>query len=200
MKRQTRNNTDNLLAASLKTCMETSPIDKIPIQKITDGCNLNRQTFYYHFKDIYDLVRYVLFQDIRRLVSGVEHMSTWDEALHCVLKKMDEERDYYVAIYASANYEQVRYDFMEYLAGVLDQRLDARFTACGFDTDYRGFLTREYGLVLFEFVEKWQRGVSYSTMDDFITNFSRTYDDQMTGASLRAAQVDKQEEGQRAVS
>ena len=32
------------------------PLNKITINDITEDCGVNRMTFYYHFKDIYDLV------------------------------------------------------------------------------------------------------------------------------------------------
>lgn len=43
-------------ADELKELMKRKPLDKISIRELTDGCGVNRQTFYYHFADIYDLV------------------------------------------------------------------------------------------------------------------------------------------------
>ena len=36
------------------------PLNKITINDITEDCGVNRMTFYYHFKDIYDLVDWIL--------------------------------------------------------------------------------------------------------------------------------------------
>ena len=48
--------TKRALAQSLKKIAGKKEINKITITDITDKCGLNRQTFYYHFKDIYDLL------------------------------------------------------------------------------------------------------------------------------------------------
>ena len=49
--------TKRALEASLKNLLLQKPLSKITISDITEDCGINRMTFYYHFKDIYDLVR-----------------------------------------------------------------------------------------------------------------------------------------------
>ena len=51
--------TEKALALALKQLMKTAPLSKISIQNIMDNCGLNRQTFYYHFKDKFDLVNWI---------------------------------------------------------------------------------------------------------------------------------------------
>ena len=47
--------TKRALEASLKHLLLQKPLHKITINDITEDCGINRMTFYYHFKDIYDL-------------------------------------------------------------------------------------------------------------------------------------------------
>ena len=49
------NTTKLALEASLKELLRTKTIDKITINDLTEHCGISRMTFYYHFKDIYDL-------------------------------------------------------------------------------------------------------------------------------------------------
>ncbi|MDD2494199.1 MAG: dihydroxyacetone kinase transcriptional activator DhaS [Tissierellia bacterium] len=51
--------TKKALAYSMKKLMEEHPMKKISISDIVEGCNMNRQSFYYHFKDKYDLVNWI---------------------------------------------------------------------------------------------------------------------------------------------
>ena len=44
--------TKKAFATSLKKLLSQKPLDKIKITDITEDCEVNRQTFYYHFKDI----------------------------------------------------------------------------------------------------------------------------------------------------
>ena len=42
--------TKRALAASLKKLLLEKPLDKITVIDIVEDCEVNRQTFYYHFK------------------------------------------------------------------------------------------------------------------------------------------------------
>ena len=55
--------TKRALEASLKNLLLKKPLNKITVNDITDDCGINRMTFYYHFKDIYDLVEWSCLED-----------------------------------------------------------------------------------------------------------------------------------------
>ena len=48
--------TKRALEQSLKNLLLQKPLTKITVGDIAEDCGINRMTFYYHFKDIYDLV------------------------------------------------------------------------------------------------------------------------------------------------
>ncbi len=51
--------TKESLAAALKQMMNVKPIGKITVKDLVEICGVNRQTFYYHFDDVYDLLEWV---------------------------------------------------------------------------------------------------------------------------------------------
>lgn len=51
------------LSAALKKQMESRPLNRITIRELVEACGVNRKTFYYHFEDIYDLLRWTLEQE-----------------------------------------------------------------------------------------------------------------------------------------
>ena len=55
--------TKRALEQSLKNLLLQKPLNKITISDIADDCGINRMTFYYHFKDIYDLVEWSCQED-----------------------------------------------------------------------------------------------------------------------------------------
>ena len=48
------------LAEALCQLLETKTLEKITVKDIVARCGVNRQTFYYHFHDVYDLMRWIL--------------------------------------------------------------------------------------------------------------------------------------------
>lgn len=62
--------TKSTLAASLKKFLEKKPLNKITITEIIKDCNMNRNTFYYHFEDIYALFKWTLESESMKLLNG----------------------------------------------------------------------------------------------------------------------------------
>lgn len=55
--------TEYRLAEALKNMMSEVPLDSISVTSLTRRCHVNRQTFYYHFHDIYDLLTLVFLDE-----------------------------------------------------------------------------------------------------------------------------------------
>ena len=62
------NRTKEMLAESLMKLLARRTLDKITIQDIVDDCGYNRQTFYYHFHDIYDLIDWIFAAQTQELI------------------------------------------------------------------------------------------------------------------------------------
>ena len=54
------NITKRALSMALKELMEEQPFSKINVGDICEKCDMNRKSFYYHFKDKYDLLNWIL--------------------------------------------------------------------------------------------------------------------------------------------
>ena len=63
--------TKRALEASLKKLLLERPLDKITVTDIAEDCGINRMTFYYHFRDIYDLVEWACQEGFRRILDGL---------------------------------------------------------------------------------------------------------------------------------
>lgn len=64
------NATKAALEASLKKLLLKKPLDKITINDLTTDCGISRMAFYYHFKDIYDLVEWSCLEDATQALQG----------------------------------------------------------------------------------------------------------------------------------
>ena len=88
--------TKKAIAASMKELMKKKSLDKITVADIVKNCGLNRQTFYYHFQDKYDLVNWIYYNEI---VSAIAHNISyhdWSEAILDVLNIMKRDKSFYM--------------------------------------------------------------------------------------------------------
>lgn len=58
-----KNRTKNMYAQALQDMLRTKSFEQIQIKDLCEKCQTRRQTFYYHFKDKYDLVAWIFQQD-----------------------------------------------------------------------------------------------------------------------------------------
>ena len=71
--------TKEALAAALRQMMTVKPIDKVTVKDIVEICGVNRQTFYYHFDDVDDLLEWVFEQDSDRVFPQEVVYNHWME-------------------------------------------------------------------------------------------------------------------------
>ena len=67
------------IADKMKDLMKKKPIDKIRITEICKSAEIERSTFYYHFKDKYDLVAWIFYHsaenmDVTDVGAAANHM------------------------------------------------------------------------------------------------------------------------------
>lgn len=73
--------TKQTLITSFKKLLETEPFDKITISDITNDCGLSRQTFYYHFRDIFDMIRWIYNSESLNEIGGRGGYGTWQDKI-----------------------------------------------------------------------------------------------------------------------
>lgn len=70
--------TKRKIADCVKRLMRRKDISKITIQDIMDETNMSRQSFYYHFKDIYDVLEWIGVNDFEKQLAGDQYDSLED--------------------------------------------------------------------------------------------------------------------------
>lgn len=99
--------TKRALGASLKNMLLQKPLNKITINDITEDCGISRMTFYYHFKDIYDLVEWVCVEDARQALAGKKTYDTWQEGFLNIFYAVQENKPFIMNVYRSVSRRQI---------------------------------------------------------------------------------------------
>ncbi len=111
--------TKRALEDSLKHLLLKKPLNKITISDITDDCGINRMTFYYHFKDIYDLVEWACLEDATAALKGNTTAETWQHGFLQIFYAVRENKPFILNVYHCVSREQVE----RYLTPLTDQLL-----------------------------------------------------------------------------
>ena len=86
--------TKRALSQSLKKLLANKPLDKITVTDIVEDCGVNRQTFYYHFQDMADLVEWTCLEDADKALQDRKTYSTWQEGFLSIFNLMKEDQTF----------------------------------------------------------------------------------------------------------
>ena len=107
--------TKRAIAEGMKELTKKKAFDKITVSDIAEICGLNRQTFYYHFQDKYDLVNWIYYNEI---IATVVDDLTYENCMEKVLQMLTKMKadDYF---YMSTLKASVKNEFEESLFKVV---------------------------------------------------------------------------------
>ncbi len=95
------------LAASLKNLLLRKPLTKITINDITEDCGISRMTFYYHFKDIYDLAEWICAKDAAQALEGKRTYDTWQEGFLNIFRLLQDNKPFIMNVYRCVSRERI---------------------------------------------------------------------------------------------
>lgn len=88
-------NTKDIISQSFKKLMEKKSFDKITISDISNEAKINRQTFYYHFHDKYELLNTIYYNDvIVDLIDGFS-VDNWTDKFLTMLNTLKSNSKFY---------------------------------------------------------------------------------------------------------
>lgn len=99
--------TKEALADSLLKLLSKRSFDKITVKDIVEDCGVNRQTFYYHFHDIYDLVEWIFQDAAARVAQKNLDYDDWTAGLEILMQFLQDNRMLILNAYNSINHEAV---------------------------------------------------------------------------------------------
>lgn len=130
MKANGRINTKQTLADSMKQLLRKMPMERITIKDITDMAGVIRPTFYNHFSDKYELLEYIIREDLLRPVRPLLLNNMITEGLTLLFSNLKNDREFYenaVRIEGQNSFESIaRQEVTKLLLDVMDELYDGR--------------------------------------------------------------------------
>ena len=153
-------NTKRALAASLKKFMEKKPLSKITVSEIIADCGVNRKTFYYHFEDIYDLLKWMLEEEAIEVVKQFDLLVDYREAVLFAMSYVRSNKHLLCCAYDSMGRDEMKRFFYSDFIGITRTVIDDTERQLGLyaEEDFKKFLVHLYtealaGLLIDEFTD-----------------------------------------------
>ncbi len=142
--------TKQALASSLKKLMQSESFNNIKIADICDGCKLNRKSFYYHFRDKYDLLNWIFDTEFSAISSSPQCNSTW-ELFTSMFQYFYDNRDFYHKAMKTTGQNSFSDHFHQKLFGFYQSQTQQLVT----DTQYRDIQANFFADALYCATQRW---------------------------------------------
>lgn len=147
--------TKRALEQSLKNLLLKKPLTKITINDIAEDCGINRMTFYYHFKDIYDLVEWACLEDAKKALEEKKTYDTWQQGYLQIFEAVKENKPFIMNVYKCVQKEQVERYVKPLVNQLLLDVIDEEAKNITVREEDRQFIAQIYSYILLGLMLDW---------------------------------------------
>lgn len=149
--------TKQMFSEQLKIALKKKPLQKITVTELINACGVNRKTFYYHFEDIYALLKWTFEQEAIEVVKHFDLMVDYEEAITFTLDYVEENEYIMNCVYDSIGREELKRffyaDFFEIVISIIDRAEE--MAGKSLDAGYKEFLCNFYMEALAGMLINW---------------------------------------------
>ena len=103
---------------SFKQLLNKKSIDRITVKEICEHCDVNRQTFYYHFTDIMDIFKFIFFEELSIEIAQNRTFETWTDGFLAIMNYLKKNSKMILHVYNSSYWPET-YRYLTNLSSIL---------------------------------------------------------------------------------
>ena len=162
--------TKQLLADSLKKMLNKKTLDKITVTELAEDCGVNRQTFYYNFQDIYDLLSWT-YEEERRLLFEQNNLGTdWFKTLTIIRDYLKANKKFVLNTYHSLAHPILEKAIKNDLSPLITATIHDYAADSNISEEDQAFIIKVYTLTLAGIIREW---LENDMNDDYDLDFEK---------------------------
>lgn len=180
--------TKRALAASLKKMMEKKPLSRITVTDLAAECGINRHTFYYHFRDIYDLVQWIFVSETDYVMEKLKEEESWQEGMKLVFAYALENKKFIMATFRSVSKEHLNGFIIRQIYTLLRETVERECQDIQISEEKKKFVAMFYTHGLAGILLDWIENDMQQNPDELIEMFCQMIQGEGRAALLRLAE------------
>ena len=174
------NTTKAALEESLKRLLLKKPLDKITITDITTDCGISRMAFYYHFKDIYDLVEWSCVEDGTKALQGKKTSESWTEGLTQIFEAVLENKPFIMNVYRNVDRERIENYLFKLTYDLIVGVVEKKSKGLNITEEDKKFIADFYKYGFVGIMLEWIREGMKENIEDLVRMMDLTLHDTVT--------------------
>ena len=186
--------TKKALSESLKRIMKKKPLSKIPESEIIADCGMNRKTFYYHFDDIYALLKWTLEIEAIDIVKNINLVVDYTDAIYFIMDYVEKNEYLLNCAYDSLGRDGLKTFFHEDSNEIVVNLVDMveRENELLLDEEYKAFVVDFFVEALSGILIHWIRNREDRHKEKIVEYISETMKGALDGIFHQAGKPEKE--------
>lgn len=181
--------TKQKIALSLKRFMEKKSFEKITVKDILEDCNITRPTFYYHFEDMYDLLRWTFETEAVELLRASENCVDWDDGILLLLEYVHKHHQICLCAYKSVGRDLLKKMFYDSSNGIMRRFVDNLLTDIPAKQEHIEFICGFYTQAFTSCLITWMLDGEPNSPEEMIKLLDITMHGNVAAALKRSAET-----------
>ena len=147
--------TKRALSHSLKELLNKKSMTKITVRDVVENCGVNRQTFYYHFQDIYDLLEWTFCRDIDAVFHEETNNLNWQEWCVILIRYMKENKYLILNVCNSIERKRLEAHIRIWITPALEKLIESFSDGKPYTEENKDFVKNIYSIILQGLIMQW---------------------------------------------
>lgn len=170
--------TKNLIKEEFMKLLEEKSFNLITITEIADKCEINRNTFYYHYEDIYTLVKEILADEIKKVDQEFDSSSSWEKSLITASSFFLDNKKAAQNLFKSIDKKDTDAYLYKICESVMSKYIENECLLKNIEAteEDKALVTNFYRIALVGLLDKWVLDGMDKSPDDFIYRLGKLFD------------------------
>lgn len=170
--------TKNLIKSEFLALLEEKSFHNITIAMLAERCEISRNTFYYHYEDIYTLVKEILQDELKKVDEEFNATSSWEESLLHAASFLLDNKKAAQNLFQSIDKEEIDNYLYKICESVIEKYIEEECRSKQIRAKERDKrLVRDfYRAALVGLLDRWVRNRMQDSPDEVIFRIGKLFD------------------------
>lgn len=184
--------TKRAIVAGFMDLLNERPFDKITVVDVAERCEINRNTFYYYYDDLYALVDDILHTETQKILDMRITCDSWADAFTLVTEFDRRNRRAVYHLYHSPNWQNLEKHLFDIILSGMTAVMENESKGTGASADDIRDLAVFYSSAMLGIMTQWLRNDMKYDADAYIANISRLLEGNARASLVRSGERSKE--------
>lgn len=147
--------TKEIIARTFTELLDEKPMSKVTVKDIVERCGVNRNTFYYHFRDIPDVVEFILKKKWDEILEAPQEKASILECMEEMAALVRSNRKLMLNVYKSVKRDTFLFYMNEVATYIITEYFDKNMNEFNLDKREIQMLIKYYKCLFIGILIEW---------------------------------------------